>query len=509
MTGNDPIVGQFLEYFISLLNQQRADLLPLDLQVLADLIVSQSGRQIESLGQNIVETIRQEARSTPSLPSISFWLGRPATIEDGFVGRNAELEMIRKAFGDSRAVVISGGAGSGKSRLAAEYAHQSALPGFWTTAGANALQTLAALAPSLGVPVGGGSDEETAREVQRSLSGLVPETLWVVDNVQDLDLVNELSSPVSSIHLLVTSRDARGSLLPPTVPFREIDVLDPDPAIVLLCSRRRAESSWDSQDPSLREIAELVGRLPLALEMLAVRLGVPRQTPERILGQLKTAATPIELEAFQETAGAAIPRVEGVYATIVGTLANLPAEVREQISHLGYAADVPIPDPLLGVLTGLGRRELDRLIEECSGHSIFSLVDEQVVVHALTIAAIAATNEKGIPSTTLFRVDERLSIIGEADPRALRLEIAHYQNILKQARKILGPEAADVLSFANSLAIGYRALGRYAEAIRLDEEILWIKERVLEPEHPDTLGSRSNLASGYSAIGALRGGGPA
>ena len=232
-----------------------------------------------------------------------------------------------------------------------------------------------------------------------------------MDNVHSLDLVNELSSAVSSIHLLVTTIDARGYLLPFTVAFREIDVLEPDPAIALLCSRRRPASSLDSQDPSLGEIAELVGRLPLALEMLAIRLGAPRQTPERILGQLKTAATPIDLEAFQEAAGATIPRVEGVYATIVGVLANLPAQVREQISPLGYAADAPIPDPLLGVLTGLGRGEVDRLIEECGGRSVFSLADERVVVHALTIAAIAATNEKGIPAATLFRMQERLSSI--------------------------------------------------------------------------------------------------
>ena len=488
MTGNDSTIRSFIIEFIERVNDRRADLLPLDLAILADIVSER--RELQ----------RDEARSSASqqVGGITYWLGLPSSLEEKFVGREADLDALAVDF--HRVVVISGGAGTGKSRLAAEHSRRAGVDGFWTTAGVNALQTLAALAPSLGVPVGGGSDADTAREVQRSLSELAPKTLWVVDNVHDLDLVNELSSAVGSIHLLVTTRDARGHLLPPTVAFREIDVLDPDPAIALLCSRRRPESSWDSRDPSLGEIAKLVGRLPLALEMLAVRLGVPRQTPERILRQLKTAATPIELGAFQEAAGATISRVEGVYATIVGTLANLPPEVREQLSPLGYAADVPIPDPLLGVLTGLEREGLDRLIEECSGHSIFSLVDQQVVIHALTIAALAATNEKEIPATTLFRARERLPSINEADPRALRLEIVHYQNILEQTRVILGPEAADVLSFANNLAIGYYALGRYEEAVRLHEENLSIRGRELGPEHPDTLTSRNNLAGGYFAL---------
>ena len=299
MDKGDPTVGHFIQEFIVRLNNRRADLLPFDLANVVDIISAR-----------VALLVQQAQSGTPQhAGGITYWLGLPASLEEKFVGREADLEALAIDFESHRVVVISGGAGTGKSRLAVEYSRRAGVDGFWTTAGVNALQTLAALAPSLGVPMEGGSDADTVREVQRSLSELAPEILWVVDNVHDLDLVNELSFAVSSIRLLVTTRDARGSLLPPTVAFREIDVLELDPAIALLCSRRRPESSWDSQDPSLGEIAELVGRLPLALEMLAVRLGVQRQSPERILGQLKTAATPIELEAFQEATGATIPRV--------------------------------------------------------------------------------------------------------------------------------------------------------------------------------------------------------
>jgi hypothetical protein len=132
-------------------------------------------------------------------------------------------------------VVISGGAGAGKSRLAAEYSGRAGADGFWTTSGASAEQTLAALASSLGIPVEGRSDADTAGEMQRRLSELPAETLWVVDNIKEIDLINELSTAANSIQLLVTTRDARRNLLPTNVAFQQIDVLKLEFAIALLC----------------------------------------------------------------------------------------------------------------------------------------------------------------------------------------------------------------------------------------------------------------------------------
>ena len=56
--------------------------------------------------------------------------------------------------------------------------------------------------------------------------------------------------------------------------------------------------------------------------------------------------------------------------------------------------------------------------------------------------------------------------------------------------RVLGPEHPHTLTSRSNLAIGYRDLGRYEEAVRLCKETLSIRERVLAPEHPDTLTSR-------------------
>jgi tetratricopeptide (TPR) repeat protein len=247
-----------------------------------------------------------------------------------------------------------------------------------------------------------------------------------------------------------------------------------------------------------------VGRPPLALEMLAVRLGENQQTPQRIRDQLRQAPNPVQMEVFQEAAdGASIPGADGVFATITGTLETLSPKVREQLSPLGYVANEPIPKDLFVTLAALDEEELNRLIRECSRQSVFSWVDNQVVIHALTVAALRATNnEDALPfATTFSRAKDRLDHISWDNPIAVRLEIAHYEQILEHGSKSWGPGNTGVLTFSHSLANGYRSLGRYQEAVELDEKTLTISERVLGPEHPDTLYSRNNLATGYWSLG--------
>lgn len=73
--------------------------------------------------------------------------------------------------------------------------------------------------------------------------------------------------------------------------------------------------------------------------------------------------------------------------------------------------------------------------------------------------------------------------------------------LARASHLVLGAEHPDTIASRNSLAIGYRGLGRHEEAVDLDEETLRLRERVLGTEHPHTLMSRNDLAIGYRAVG--------
>src|SRR5262249_32014675 len=64
-----------------------------------------------------------------------------------------------------------------------------------------------------------------------------------------------------------------------------------------------------------------------------------------------------------------------------------------------------------------------------------------------------------------------------------------------------GPAHRATLAAANNLAMAYTALGRPADAVRLHEETLALRQAHLGPDDPDTLISLNNLAIGYNLVG--------
>jgi tetratricopeptide (TPR) repeat protein len=209
------------------------------------------------------------------------------------------------------------------------------------------------------------------------------------------------------------------------------------------------------------------------------------------------------MDAFQEASGASIPRpeAEGVFAAIAGTLEDLNPDDGLALAGLAYIADSPVPDPLAAALTGLDSESLTDLLSRCNRQSILSWSDGQVSVHALTVAALAATSQEDSLDVVRVRANIRLAQVNTDDLVALRAELVHYEAIHSQKLGRLGPDEEWLPSFGDDLATGYFALGRTDDAISLWERTLDLSEPVLGPEHPDTLTSRSNLANGYHAAG--------
>lgn len=191
------------------------------------------------------------AAGTGEIGELTHWVERPASLKEHFVGRDTDLRAVEAAFARSRAVVIAAGPGTGKSRLAAEYAHRTDATGCWTAAGSSIDGTLAVLAERLGLQSDGAGEADLAGRARAWLQGCDPATLWVVDNVADMALVNGLLNSAGRAKVLVTTRDDRGQAVVPTVAVVRLRELSDDAAVALLCSRRD-RATWD---PAVQETA--------------------------------------------------------------------------------------------------------------------------------------------------------------------------------------------------------------------------------------------------------------
>jgi hypothetical protein len=110
----------------------------------------------------------------------------------------------------------------------------------------------------LNIDVEGRSDDDISVEVEAALRSLPDQTMWVIDDLGDLNMVNSLIN--RAVRLLIITRHSNAGLIPNTVAFLPLDVLEEDDAIRLLISRTRRDDPVT--DPALPEIARNVGYLP-------------------------------------------------------------------------------------------------------------------------------------------------------------------------------------------------------------------------------------------------------
>jgi tetratricopeptide (TPR) repeat protein len=188
-----------------------------------------------------------------------------------FTGRKDVLERLRSTLVERGRAALSGLGGLGKTQCAIEYAYRyrgdySAV--FWARASTPA--TLAAdfraLAKLVGIDAGGQDEQAMVEAVRRWLA---EHTGWllVLDNADKPQAVKPFLPAADAGHVLLTSRaqlfDVIGIVKP-----EELTELSPEEARGFLFARAgRAEPpGGGAEATAASELAEEVGRLPLALE---------------------------------------------------------------------------------------------------------------------------------------------------------------------------------------------------------------------------------------------------
>ena len=84
-----------------------------------------------------------------------------------------------------------------------------------------------------------------------------------------------------------------------------------------------------------------------------------------------------------------------------------------------------------------------------------------------------------------------------------QVNLARWATWASRIRDALGPDHPSTLISCSNLAVTYQEAGRVGEAIPLHERALADAERILGPDHPSILTIRSNLADAYRAAGRV------
>ncbi|MCC9705334.1 FxSxx-COOH system tetratricopeptide repeat protein [Streptomyces sp. MNU76] len=209
-----------------------------------------------------------------------------------FTGRTEILESIREKLwkGDTRALVLKGMGGVGKTLLAQEFAHRykSDYDVVWHIQAEQkilAVEQYAGMAEALGLPART-NPTDTAKMVYEALNHGDRYDSWllILDNVPEADHLPEYMMDGRSGHVLVTSQRAEGwGRFVDTV---DIPVFERNESIAHLHSRL-PDCGWTEAD----QIAEALGDLPIAIERAAAFIEQTRADVRDYIKKLQPQAT--------------------------------------------------------------------------------------------------------------------------------------------------------------------------------------------------------------------------
>ncbi len=171
----------------------------------------------------------------------------------------------------------------------------------------------------------------------------------------------------------------------------------------------------------------------------------------------------------------------------------------------GLGPDVTLRRALEAALSHVDRSFADRPLIQARlrgtiGNSFLHLGEARVAAdqHDRARAIYAGALGRDDPNTLRSASDLAVSYraLGRY-PEALKLN----EVTLARRKATLGADHVETLESLNNVATSLDDLGRHREALGLREETLARRRATLGPDHPDTIGSMRNLANSYAALG--------
>ena len=481
------------------------------------------GATLRDLGEHRLKDLGRPARmyqlGDPTLPSefppLSTVDLRPnnlPTETSAFVGRDAELQVIRQRLDDDnvRLLTLTGPGGTGKTRMAIRAAADQVdrftdgvyFVDLLTATDSDAV--LALMVTAMGLP--DTAERSPLEELRHRLRG--QQVLIVLDNFEQVTVaaptIVQLLAECPGLKILVTSRQAlrvRGenviSVPPLSLPGAGAGAMSADQvsqfeAIQLFVERARGvRSDFRLTDDNAAAVAEICRRLdglPLAIELATARLNLfsPEALRDRLAGSLKALGSGArDLPARQQTLAATIewsyelltPSEQRLFE-ILSVFADSSVEAVEAVAAgVGDATGTEL-DALEG-LSSLLDKSLIRQVDATDGDSM------QRVVMLETIKAYATKRLDAQPGVAAAaRESHARYFAGLAQAGATDTLAAELDNLQIAWRySAAGKDVERLNALRDALWPMLEARGMYRAAIEVTDDLLRVM--AASPEHPD------------------------
>ncbi len=422
---------------------------------------------------------------SPKPPAPAPVVSVPFAANPDFVGRQGFLVQIHRALCASEPVALVGLPGIGKTQAAAEYARAFAnsYPGgvFWLDASSSQrlIEQYVSLAPLLGEAPHGTTVRECAQAVRERLSGAAQETLIVLDNLSEATESSWIPHG-EKCRLLVTTR--RATLVQEGYRVIPVPPLDEEASLMLL--QCRCEARCEGELQAARQLARLVGHMPLALSLIASHVARLQMSFEDYLHRMQNPLETLQQAryTFQSTTG----HDGSVYDALSVSVASLTGEAKQVLETAAVLCAFSVNPDLLAELCGsLDRKRFEEAVSELRDATLaMSMSDGRLRFHEL-VRLFAS--ERAAPQANVVRRRQACAVLARWFAEANEVQDwARVREETETAQALISDSRVDTPSDERrelmvQLALALTEYSHFAEAVHLLEEAL----SHLKTLHPD------------------------